>query len=80
MIWVVEGVPLAEAASDDAPKGVTLTPGLLIDVAARYIRELGIKPLGPDEERPDSFYLTNHFFGTSARGARAVVRKKHRET
>ena len=46
----------------------------------KYVRELGLKPLGPDEERPDSFYLTNHFFGTSARGARAVIRKKDRET
>jgi hypothetical protein len=45
----------------------------------KCIRELGIKPLGPGEERPDSFYLTNHFFGTSARGARAVVRKKNRQ-
>ena len=44
----------------------------------KYIRELGIKPLGPDEERPDSFYTTNHYFGTSARGARAVRKKKYK--
>jgi len=48
----------------------------LNDLGDRYIRELGIKPLQPDEERPDSFYLTNHFFGTSARGARAVRKKR----
>jgi hypothetical protein len=40
-----------------------------------YARELRIKPLAADEERPDAFYTTNHFTGTSARGERAVVRK-----
>ena len=46
----------------------------LVSLGRKYARELGIKPLGDGEDRPDSFYTTNHYTGTSARGDRAVVR------
>ena len=36
LTWGVEGAESPEAASDDGPKDLTLTPALLIDVAARY--------------------------------------------
>ena len=46
----------------------------LSTLGKKYVRELGIAPLAADEDRPESFYATNHYTGTSARGSRAVIR------
>jgi hypothetical protein len=35
-VWAVEGVTTGRAPADNRPQESTLTPGLLIDVAARY--------------------------------------------